>query len=46
MPYGLADAAALPNLLQVLDETGYDKDDLAKITHENWLRVFRATWRA
>ena len=46
MPYGLADAAALPNLLQVLDEAGYDKDDLAKITHENWLRVLRATWRA
>ncbi len=46
MPYGLADAAALPNLMQVLEKSGYDEGDLAKITHENWLRVFRATWRA
>ena len=45
MPYGLADAAALPNLLQVLEDSGYDEDDLAKICHENWLRVLRATWR-
>lgn len=46
MPYGLADAAALPNLLQVLKDAGYNELDLAKITHENWLRVFRATWQA
>ena len=46
MPYGLADAAALPNLLQVLEDAGYSEEDLAKITHQNWLRVFRATWHA
>lgn len=46
MPYGLADAAALPNLLQVLQKAGYDESDLAKITHQNWLRVFRETWQA
>jgi membrane dipeptidase len=45
MPYGLADAAALPNLLQVLEDAGYGEEDLAKITYENWLRVFRVTWR-
>jgi membrane dipeptidase len=45
MPYGLTDAAALPNLLQVLEDAGYSEEDLAKIAHENWLRVFRATWR-
>ena len=45
MPFGLADAAALPNLLQVLEDAGYDEVDLAKITHKNWLRAFRITWR-
>jgi membrane dipeptidase len=46
MPYGLADAAALPNLLQILEKSGYSEVNLAKITHENWLRVFRATWHS
>jgi membrane dipeptidase len=45
MPYGLTDAAALPNLMQVLENAGYNDKDLAKIAHENWLRVFRETWR-
>ena len=45
MPYGLTDVSALPNLVKVLEDAGYDEDDLAKITHKNWLRVFRATWR-
>jgi len=45
MPYGLNDVSALPNLLQVLENAGYDDEDLAKITHENWVRVFRATWQ-
>ena len=44
MPYGLSDCAALPNLLQALGDAGYGDDDLVKISHENWLRVFRATW--
>ena len=42
----MAGAAALPNLLQVLHNAGYDEGDLAKIAHENWQRVFRDTWRA
>jgi membrane dipeptidase len=46
MPYGLAGAAALPNLVQVLEDAGYGEEDLAKITHKNWLRVFRDTWHA
>ena len=45
MPYGLASAAALPNLIEVLREAGYSETDLAKITHQNWLRVFRETWK-
>jgi membrane dipeptidase len=44
MPYGLNDVSALPNLVQVLENAGYDDEDLAKITYENWVRVFRDTW--
>ncbi|MFN2135387.1 MAG: dipeptidase [Candidatus Promineifilaceae bacterium] len=46
MPYGLADAAALPHLFQMLAKAGYDEADLAKIGYKNWLRVLRETWRA
>ncbi len=35
----------LPRLVQVLRETGYDDAMIAKVTHENWLRVLGATWR-
>jgi membrane dipeptidase len=45
MPYGLADAAALPHLQQVLLKAGYSDADLAKISHENWLRVLSETWK-
>lgn len=44
MPYGLADAADLPHLLEVLEKAGYGAEDLVKISHANWLRVFRETW--
>ena len=46
MPRELADVAAMPKLLAELRTHGYDDDALRKITHENWLRVFRHTWKA
>jgi membrane dipeptidase len=46
MPRELADAAAMPKLLAELRAHGYDDDALRKITHQNWLRVFRHTWKA
>lgn len=46
MPYGLADCSALPNLLQVLENGGYEEEDLAKITYKNWQRVFQDTWQS
>ena len=45
MPRELGDAAGLPRLISALQERGYSAADLAKVTHENWLRVIRDTWR-
>jgi membrane dipeptidase len=45
VPEELGGAAGLPKLVGALVEAGYDEDAVAKITHGNWLRVFRATWR-
>ena len=42
---GLDGIAGLPRLVDALRAAGYDDAAIAKITHENWLRVFRATWR-
>nr|MBF6592783.1 membrane dipeptidase [Ktedonobacterales bacterium] len=46
MPRELGDAAGLPRLLAALRAAGYDDAALRLVTHENWLRVLRATWRA
>jgi membrane dipeptidase len=43
-PHELAGIKDFPKLVDALRDAGYDGDALAKITHENWLRVFRATW--
>jgi membrane dipeptidase len=45
MPRELGDAAGLPKLVAALRAHGYDDAALEKITHQNWLRVLRATWR-
>ena len=41
----LGDVAGLPKLLGALREHGYNHESLRKLTHENWLRVLRRTWR-
>jgi membrane dipeptidase len=41
----LSDVTRLPNLIATLRSAGYDDASLRKITHENWLRVLRQTWR-
>jgi membrane dipeptidase len=41
----LGSAAGLPALVAALREAGYDDAAIAKVTHENWLRVLAATWR-
>jgi membrane dipeptidase len=45
MPKELGDVTGLPRLLDVFRERGYDQTALRKITHENWLRVLRETWK-
>jgi membrane dipeptidase len=40
----LGGVAGLPRLVDALREAGHDDDSLAKLTHENWLRVLGATW--
>jgi membrane dipeptidase len=45
VPEELGGAAGLPKLVAALQAAGYDDAAVAKITHENWLRVLRATWR-
>jgi membrane dipeptidase len=44
VPEELGGAAGLPKLVDALRDAGYDDAAVAKITHENWLRVLRATW--
>ena len=45
MPLDLGDVAGMPKLLQALRDHGYDEDALCKITHENWVRILRKTWK-
>jgi membrane dipeptidase len=44
VPDELGGVAGLPKLVDALRAAGYDDSAVAKITHENWLRVLRATW--
>ena len=46
IPRELGDVAGLPKLIAALRAHGFDEAALRKITHENWLRVLRKTWRA
>ncbi|MBI3943243.1 MAG: membrane dipeptidase [Chloroflexi bacterium] len=45
MPQELGDVAGLPKLMHVLQQRGYDEAALRKISHENWMRVLRETWK-
>jgi membrane dipeptidase len=45
MPGELGGAAGLPKLVSALRDAGHDAAAIAKLTHENWLRVLAATWR-
>lgn len=45
VPDELGGVAGLPKLVDALRASGHDVEAVAKITHENWLRVLDATWR-
>ncbi|PDT75615.1 dipeptidase [Bradyrhizobium sp. C9] len=45
MPLPLRDASHLPNLIQGLRTHGFDEATLRKIAFDNWMRMFRQSWR-
>ncbi len=45
VPEAVGDVSKLPNLIAALQEAGYDDTLLQKMTHGNWLRVLRKTWK-
>jgi membrane dipeptidase len=45
VPNALPDASSYPVLVAALARAGYDDAALRRITHENWLRVLRKTWK-
>lgn len=46
LPRDLGDVTGLPRLVAALGDAGFSDGDVAKITHGNWIRVLRKTWRA
>lgn len=45
IPGRLGDVAGLPLLIEELRRAGYDDAALHRLTHENWQRVVRVTWK-
>jgi membrane dipeptidase len=45
IPAAIKDASGLPNLIAALRASGFDEDSTRKIAFDNWMRVFRLTWR-
>jgi membrane dipeptidase len=45
IPAAIKDASGLPNLIDALRASGFDEDSIRKIAFDNWMRVFRLTWR-
>ena len=43
--YKVGDVSKLPNLIEALKASGYDDGMLKKLTHQNWIRVLRQTWK-
>jgi membrane dipeptidase len=46
VPEAVGDVSKLPNLIAALQGAGYNDALLHKLTHQNWLRVLRQTWKA
>ncbi|MBY8977494.1 dipeptidase [Rhodobacteraceae bacterium NNCM2] len=44
VPGEIGDAAGLPNLRRAMIEHGFGAELVAKLCHENWLRVLGKTW--
>ncbi|WP_299935061.1 dipeptidase [uncultured Pelagimonas sp.] len=46
VPEELTSVAELPKLRHAMEQHGYDNALIAKLCHENWLRVLEKTWGA
>ncbi len=46
VPEAIGGVAGYGRVLEALSGRGWDEPALAKLTHENWLRVLRETWRS
>jgi membrane dipeptidase len=45
MPRPLRDASCFPNLIRSLRAHGFNENTVRKIAFDNWMRVFRLSWR-
>lgn len=45
VPDAVGDVSKLPNLIAALQDAGYNDELLRKLSHQNWLRVLRQTWK-
>jgi membrane dipeptidase len=45
IPLEMGDVTGLPKLMEALRRSGFDEEDLTKISYKNWVRVLSATWR-
>jgi membrane dipeptidase len=45
IPAAIKDASGLPNLIAALRADGLDEESIRKIAIDNWMRVFRLSWR-
>ena len=45
MPLPIRDASHLPNLIESLRTHGFNEATLRKIALDNWMRIFRQSWR-
>jgi membrane dipeptidase len=45
MPIDVSNCAQLPTLITSLKNAGFNRDELQKLTHKNWVRVLKQTWK-
>ena len=44
-PDEFRETSQFPNVTRALVKKGFSDEEIKKILGENWLRVFRATWK-
>ncbi|WP_117191885.1 dipeptidase [Rhizobium terrae] len=45
VPREIRDASGLPHLFEAMRKAGFDGETIRKFAFDNWLRVFRLTWK-